>query len=211
MVSSSLPVALLGFAAHATALWVERLQIPGHLQTEAVKYLGRLVWLTFQTNLLCACYYGIGVASHAFPALDAYVVQLFPLAFCLGFALSLLYYGLDHFNPSNIKKRKYYSAKGYPHCEIASHLQHGSGTPMALLHAMTSSFTTSDPAVRVIAFMLWYILMTLANKCATGHWQYPILNDAQRVGGVLGIATFFCVISSVCVGFSYLGNWIVEL
>ena len=103
---TSLLVVTLGFVGHSVAILGNRLQLPNHIcAPEVTRYLGFFTWLTAQTNCICCAYYAVAVVSHVVDSASAsaVVVQCFPLAYCLGFMLSILYYGLDYFNVDNIK------------------------------------------------------------------------------------------------------------
>ena len=102
---TSIAVAALGFAAHTTALYSnQRLQCPP-MSPEVTRYLGMFTWLTVQTNIICCCRFAAVLAASFLESttLATLMVQLFPLSFALGFTLSLLYYGLNHFNLENIQ------------------------------------------------------------------------------------------------------------
>ena len=216
MVAVSLFMGVLGAASHAFALYgYYTWQIPNKLcAPQATQYLGSLTWLTFQTNVLCMCYFAAAVFSHVFDstALSSIVVHGFPLALTLGFALSIMYYGLDHFNPENVQKRKTYVPMGYHHVELACHVEHGMSTPIAVLNACTIALPATVPVNGVVLpFMGWYIALSLVNRAATRAWAYPIIDDVQRAAGWPGVLLFFGSLAGLFVGFAHLGNWIAAL
>jgi hypothetical protein len=209
---TSLSTAVLGFAAHGAGVWAKvAISIPDNIANpQATRYLGMLTWLTVQTNIICFARYALVLAAHALDStsVTALTVQLFPLCFGLGFMLTLLYYGLDHFNPVNVQKRKEFSVHVAPHVELAAHLSHGTQLAIAVLDACT--FTASghsQPAVVPIVggYIIFYMLLTLANHAATSAWQYPVIGDAQRAAGWVGVLLFFGVIMSLMMGAAHLG------
>ena len=74
------------------------------------QYLGRMAYLTCQTNHLVTLYYAVVVLDAVRPsaATNKVVLKLFPLVFALGFFLTIAYYLLDHSNPENQKKKDYW-------------------------------------------------------------------------------------------------------
>mmetsp|Transcript_19203 Transcript_19203/g.32116 ORF Transcript_19203/g.32116 Transcript_19203/m.32116 type:complete len:229 (+) Transcript_19203:162-848(+) len=181
---------------------------------EATRFLGMFVWLTVQTNLICAGYYILSLVSYVLNShiLDAVLVRAFPLSFGLGFQLSILYYTLDHWNPENVKRRRTFSAKGFPHCELAAHIEHALATPVALLQACSLSLPAGiacpsgmDVLRHVGLYATFYLMLSIINRFATGRWQYPVLEDAQKATGVLGVAAFFCAIVAIGFTSSFLG------
>ena len=208
--------ASLGLAGHAIAVYGKAMNIPDSVDNpEMTRYLGGLVWLTAQTNVLCTVYYAVAVASCLVVSetLTATVALAFPLAFALAFVLSLLYYGLDHFNPATVAARKKWSENGFPQIHVCNHLQHASATPLALLYAFTLRLPSNSPEPTVqpvLAFLSWFICMSLANHTATGLWQYPIMQDAQDAAGWIGVILLFALISGLVVGSAFLGLWIIS-
>ena len=217
MPAISLLMGVLGAASHALALYAYYTFSPPAriIAPEATKYLGAVTWLTFQTNLLCMMYFAAAVCLHAFESalLSSFVEQCFPLIFSLGFALSFMYYGLQHFNPENVQKRnKLYPAMGYHHVALACHLEHGMSTPIAVLNACTIALpATSSVNTVLLPYLCWYFSMLFLNLAATRTWPYPIVDDAQRAGGWPGVLVFFAIISALFFGFGHLGNWVAAL
>jgi hypothetical protein len=122
-----------------------------------------------------------------------------------------MYYGLDHFNADNLQKRKRFAAMGFPNILLACHVEHGMSTPLALLNACTIALPAASSVNEVVLpFMGWYILMTYANRAATGAWAYPIIGDVQRAAGWLGVAIFFGGLCGLFVAWAHLGNWIAR-
>ena len=76
----------------------------------------RAVFLTLQTNVLNFLYFSMATASYyaESAALDDAVVRFFPLSFASAALVTLLYYGLDHFNPTRIAVIAEQKAKGFP-------------------------------------------------------------------------------------------------
>ena len=211
---ASLVPSMLGLAGHAIALYGKRIDVPDTLLCPVpTRYLGSAVWLTIQTNVVCCFYYAAATASCVVrsEALANLVVHFFPLAFGLAFVLTILYYGLDHFNPESVRKRKMWSEKGYP-SETCAHLEHASATPLALLYAFSLRLPSggAEPSVGpLLAFLAWYVAMSFANRMATGEWLYPIVDDAHKVVGWLGVVLFFATISGLCLASGFLGLWII--
>ena len=188
MPSVPLPMAVLGACSHGLALYgYNRFQVPNKLcAPEATKFFGAWTWLTFQTNVLCMLYFAAATCAHFVEsaALSSIVVDGFPLAFSLGFALSIMYYALDHFNEENVQKRKKYPKMGYHHVELACHLEHAMSTPVALLNAWSITLPGPSPTNSVVLpYMAFYIGMTLVNRMLVRAWAYPIIDDAQRAAG----------------------------
>ena len=204
---TTLPTAILGFAGHAAAVYAKIfLEIPDQISNPQVtQYLGILTWLTVQTNLICCLRFAAVLLAHiaASNALIEITVRLFPLSFGLGFMLTVLYYGLDYFQEDNVKKRKEYRRTTAPFCELAAHLTHAPALPLALIDALTlSAGGYARPGVvdLVGGYILFYMAQTLANHAATGAWQYPIIQDAQKAAGWPGVLLFFAVIAGLMVG-----------
>ena len=159
--------AVLGAVGHALALLGKAINVPDSVANPGpTSYLGFLTWLTVQTNIVCTAFYAAAAAACVLEsdALGAAVAQAYPLAFALGFALTLLHYTLNHPNPANREKRRYYTQAGYKYVELASHLEHAAGSPLALLFACAYRLPAGVPAPSVLdpvgAFMLWYIGLT---------------------------------------------------
>ena len=212
---ASLVPSLLGFAGHAVALYGKAINVPDSLSHAVpTKYLGGAVWLTVQTNVVCFFYYAAATASCVVrsEALADLVAHLFPLAFALAFVLTILYYGLDHFNPESVRKRKLWSENGYPQIEMISHLEHASAAPLALLYAFSLRLPSggAEPSVGpLLTFLAWYVAMSIANRMATGEWLYPIVEDAHKAVGWLGVLLFFATISGLCLASGLLGLRII--
>ena len=212
---ANLLAASIGLVGHGLAVYGKHINVPDALANPApTRILGRFVWLTVQTNTICTVYFAVAVSSCLWEseALSTIVTTFYPLAFALGFVLSMLYYGLDHFNPDNIKSRKHWTENGYPQIRICCHLEHGSSTPVALLFAFTLKLPFGPaPSVQpVLAFLCWYICMSLANHAATGAWQYTIIREAKEGAGWIGVILFFALIAGIVVASAFLGLWIAS-
>lgn len=82
-------------AGFGIAYWAHLyLAVPPSLKCPAkTQLLGRFTFLTIQSNVFCGCYHALRlVAPSSFLAVHGY-----PLAFALGFNLTVLYYALDYF------------------------------------------------------------------------------------------------------------------
>ena len=90
---ANLLAACFGLVSHALAVYGKSINVPDALNNpEPTRYTGRWVWLTYQTNTLCTVYFAAAVASCLVEseALATFVTAAFPLAFALGFVLSIL-------------------------------------------------------------------------------------------------------------------------
>ena len=145
--------------------------------------------------------------------LDSVVVQLFPLAFALGSFLTVAYYGLDHFNPENVKRRAHFSVRGYPYIGISAHTQHGLALPLVVLHAsrlqMEAKPEDSTILLTVGGYLAFYITYTFVNKAVSGAWVYPIIDDAQKAAGMAGVCIFVVCLCAVIAGCAYVGCWLL--
>jgi len=140
------------------------------------KYLGRFMFLTFQSNLFLTGYYSLSLASNllfsssssSVVLLDKLLVALHPMAFGLGTFLTSAYYLLDHFNPEQIERRKQ-NEKNYPYIQYDAHLEHGLAAPFVMLFTsgiLKTPFraTASDVNSFVGGYMLYYLFQTHVNK-----------------------------------------------
>ena len=89
--------AILGFVGFNVAMFMHMCAPPPHLwDPQGTKYLGKLWYLTYQTNLIGCIYFGASIVGGQF--LQTWLYHLFPLMFTLGVFLTVSYYGLEHFN-----------------------------------------------------------------------------------------------------------------
>ena len=181
---------------------------PEKIQPVPTQYLGRWSFLTFQTNVICAIFYG-GVLAD----MPAIAKHLYPLAFALGVFLTLAYYGLDHFQVDQVRRRRAWQRE-YPWVHWCAHFEHASALPLSLWYACTRDRALPVPTtfgkVVVVYYMAFYLILVHANKYATGVWVYPIFDDVTKAGGVFGRMAFIVVLCSVIVGLAYVGCWIAE-
>lgn len=207
--------ALVSFCGFALSIWSDRfLNPPPHLVRPVLtRYLGRYVFLTVQTNLLCCAYcFGCVVAAllAEAPVLDDTIVRAFPCVFMTATFLTPAYYVLDHRNPESRRMRKR-MAEEYPHVELAMHLQHAHATPLALL--LAASLTVAPANLDVLhscgGFIFFYLFTSTLNRAATGEWMYPFLDEIERSRGRGGVAATLALIMSVGAGLGGLGRAIV--
>jgi hypothetical protein len=213
--------AVCGFIGFNVALLAAHLlAAPPQLWDPACnRYLGRWLYLTYQTNVGCAVYFGCALLDMALGgggALGAALVALFPLAFALGGFLTVAYYALDHFNPENYARKERVRSQ-YPYVHWCSHLEHGHGLPLMLLHGLWLDVPagvvppeTTDVVHTVGAYMAFYLLLVHANYAATGLWPYPIIDDLTRAGGALARGAFFAGLSLVFVLFGLGGAMLLR-
>ena len=119
---------LLGFVCNIVSGYFLAVP-PEKIQPVPTQYLGRLSFLTFQTNVLCAIFYA-GVLLD----MEAIATKMYPLAFALGVFLTLAYYGLDHFNLDQVRRRLAWQ-RDYPWVHASAHGEHASALPLTLLYA----------------------------------------------------------------------------
>lgn len=204
-------VRLLGLSGFTTALAAVFLLRPGPHEAEPhtralMRYFGRFVFLTVQTNFINVVYFSIGLAASLTesPTLNAITGHMFPLAFALGALLTPLYYALDHFNPAHKERNKQHKELGFRYAEAADHLEHGFAFPLAILEACflpTTPPTTAWTITLTSSYICIYLGITILNRYLTGLWTYPILGDAYQSGGYLGVS---CVITIVSIFMSLL-------
>ena len=180
-----------------------------------VQFTGRATFLTTQTNVICTLYFAVAVADSLLGgSFDAVIRSLFPLVFGLGAFLSLAYYGLNHFNPVNVRKRAWWTKNGYPHVELASHLAHSLALPLVLLHAATIGQPVVDQSpglVYTAVYIFMYCGFTVVSRAFSGAWVYPILDDVSKAGGCLGVLAFLVVLGGIATLLSYCGICLVFL
>ena len=136
----------------ALATWTHyNLMPPPRLKAPVTTRLaGSLTYLTVQSNWIMTCYHmlrfllpGNYLAQHAFP-----------LAFALGFNLTLLYYGLNHFVAEKRRMDAEWIGKGWRRIPLGNHLEHGLALPCA---SATWTFEPADldssspPPIRLLA------------------------------------------------------------
>ena len=137
---------------------------PQLFDPQASKLLGRWLYLTYQSNVLCTLYFSANLVDGVLldglyhqqlvmmckPTLTAMhcdsrshfnidvLMPAVPLCFALGTFLTLSYYALDHSNPENYR-RKERCKPMYPYVHWCSHLEHGHALPIVMLHTATMS------------------------------------------------------------------------
>jgi hypothetical protein len=156
------------------------------------RYLGDWLYLTFQCNVVGAIYFGATLANAVFDAgIDQWLWYLFPLVFALGTFLTVAYYGLDHFNPENWRRKEEVIGT-YPHVHICSHLEHAHALPLVLVFATCvdvpngiAAPSTSDAVCTIAVYMAGYLSLIHLNQLLTGAWPYAVIDDVTRSGGAL--------------------------
>merc|ERR1711988_707651 len=166
-------------------------------------------------NIICCTRFGMVLAARLLGSkyLVDLTVQLFPLSFGLGFMLTILYYGLDHFEEANVKKRKEFSVRIAPHCELSAHVSHATALPMAVLDACTlAAHQHPRPEVLIVVsgYILYYMMQTIVNFMATKVWQYEIITDMRRGAGWPGVLLFFAATTGLMVAVAHLGVAIAD-
>jgi len=214
---------MLGYALQLGA--GRYLAVPAHIFSPGPsKYLGSFAFLTFHTNVIGLLYFVLCTASAAdasSAAIDALLMQLFPLIFALGIFLTAAYYALEYPNEQNrMAKRKLFK-QGYRHVYLTSHLEHIFAGPLTLVYACSIRrdrlqpnvlLPTSDDAnLYVGAFLIYYLALTLGNKAATGCWVYPIFQDVSDAGGPVALCLFMfaIIVTGIClahVGVLFVSN-----
>ena len=183
------------------------LTVPPSLKCPAkTKLLGRYTFLTIQSNVLCTCYHALRlVAPHSLIAAHGY-----PLAFALGFNLSVLYYGLNYFMAARVAEDKLWISKGWRWLPLANHLEHGMALPLALLDALygghAGTTTNADVVVWISAYVAAYLAFTLVNKRVGGHWVYPIFDELEATLGSMGFWVLSVPVALAYVGVGFLGQ-----
>ena len=192
----------LSFLAHLCLTVPPSLKCPA-----ATKILGRYTYLTVQSNVLCFCYHALRlVAPQSFVAVHGY-----PLAFALGFTLTVLYYGLNYFMAARVADDKLWKSKGYEWLPLACHLEHGMALPLALLDALygghAGTTTSADVVVWISAYVAAYLSFTWFNKSVGGVWVYPIFDAFEaKLGGSMGFWMLGGPVALAYVGVGFLGQ-----
>mmetsp|Transcript_20860 Transcript_20860/g.37169 ORF Transcript_20860/g.37169 Transcript_20860/m.37169 type:complete len:215 (-) Transcript_20860:259-903(-) len=176
---------------------------PQKFMPEATRYLGRFMFLTFQSNCILTLYYSVALLACIIssPQLDTVIMKGYPLAFALALFLTSAYYGLDHFNPEQIKRRKVL-VKSYPYIHYDVHFQHGLAAPFMLFYTFCISPLAYRPSANwwVLGYLMYYLFQTHVNKFVTGFWPYPIIDDLERAGGAFARNAFFVTLTLIFVG-----------
>lgn len=146
---------------------------------------GRLTFLTVQSNLVCFVYYASSMVAPS----SELLWRVHPIVFALGFALTPLYYGLDHFTPEK-KRIDAKMRKGYPYVDYGNHLEHALALPAALLHAVSTpraAPASSDVLVFCGGYgIAYFILVLLLGKWRGNAWVYPVCDELERDLGPMG-------------------------
>lgn len=178
---------------------------PPHLKApQRTRLLGRLTYLTVQSNVISFLY-------HAFCLLvpdSPLVIRLHPLVFGLGFALTPLYYGLDHYQAEKAASDREWIAKGWRWIPLGNHLEHGLALPLALLDGLCTVRATPASA-DVLRFCggygaAYFVLVVLQNKRRTGWWVYPVFEELERAFGMAGPCMLGGGVSVAFVGLGFL-------
>ena len=100
------------------------------------------------------------------------------------------------------------------HLKWTNHLCHAPATALGLLHATTLSPgdlpSNAAAAAVLLSFVAYYYALTIANRLACGLWTYPLIDDAEAMGGKLGIFILFAVIGALVVGLGFAGMALVS-
>ena len=212
---------------------------PSNFAPVLTQYLGRLVYLTVQTNILCTLYYAYIIFAIYYPKRVHHlrILRLFPLAFALDVFLTVGYYSLEHSNPSSMAKKNYWTENGYPYCIFSSHLEHIFALPIAIISSITINKTflnaeeikkisadqktrnskffdapsNRDVLVHTGSFILFYLCLTNINFYYTREWTYPILENLTKRGGAVLRILFQLAIIIVVLGLAFLGKKIVGI
>ncbi|KAL1526831.1 hypothetical protein AB1Y20_015523 [Prymnesium parvum] len=209
-------MAALAVGGFALALWAQHtLALPPKvIDPQMTKYLGRWIFLTYQSNVVAfayfvACVFDTQVANGAY---QQELIALFPLVFALGCFLTLAHYSLNHFNPEQRRRLEQHRSK-YPYVFVSSHISHGHALPLVAWYAFTvpvdaasvvlpSGYSASRP---VILYAVFYAVLSHANYFATGLWPYPIIEQVSRHGGVAMRCVFFVLLALGFVALSSVG------
>ena len=181
-------VSLLCAAGFLTAILAHfYLMPPPHLKApQRTLLLSHFTYLTMQSNCICFAFHMMCVLVPD----SVWVVRLHPLAFTLGFMLSPLYYGLDHFQRAKAAADREWIGKGYRWIPLGNHLEHGMALPLALLDALVSVRATPDAADIVIFCggygTAYFVFVILLNKRLSGWWVYPVFEDLEHRFGAIG-------------------------
>ena len=197
----------LGFLGFYTALLSCHMigAPPSIFHPAATKKLGRWLFLTYQTNVICCVYF----ATRLFDGIiqggkwAQTLLQFYPLVFALGSFLTPAYYALDHFNVEN-RRAKDRCKSMYPWIHVSSHTEHAHGLPLMLLHAYSVELpptlelpSAAAGAFKVACYVAFYLVLTHVNHSWTGAWPYPIIDDVTRMGGALLRLVFFAVLAAI--------------
>ena len=216
----TIPTAAAGFVGFYAALLAAHMWAapPQLFDPQAAKYLGRWLYLTYQSNVICCVYFGVALfdATLGGGAWSAPLMRFFPLVFSLGGFLSLAYYSLDHFNPENVRRKERCRSE-YPYVHWCSHIEHGHAAPLVLLHAALLECpqrvalpTSYDVHFFVSVFILFYVVLVHANHFCTGRWPYAIIDDVTRIGGTALRIFFFVVLACAFVALGLGGAELVR-
>eukprot|EP00756_Hemistasia_phaeocysticola_P025787 Hpha_TRINITY_DN16023_c6_g7::TRINITY_DN16023_c6_g7_i1::g.119997::m.119997 len=215
---ASLAAAGAGFAAFAVSLVAPRwLDVPVQLvHPRVTRYLGRFIFATTITNLLCAAHFAAALFlsfNSGVPLGDYASLRIsFGLVFALGANGTITYYALDHFQPAQVQRRKVW-AREYPFVELMSHVKHCGllvVIPYALLWTGRAP-CAAECFLPVVLFGVVYTMMSYANHFATGAWQYTILDKTYSKYGHPGVVGTFVVIHAALMVTASIGLCISKL
>jgi len=171
------------------------------------RVFGHYTFLTSQSNLILLAYHGLRlVAPESWLATHA-----FPLAFALGFGLTIMYYALCHFLEEKAREDKLWIEKGYTLIPIANHLEHGFALPLAVIDALfgghAGETTFADTRLFVVGYIIFYLILILVNKKLTHEWVYPIFGVAEeKLGQPVGFLVLIVPIVLVYLSLAVLGQ-----
>jgi hypothetical protein len=175
-------VSLVCAAGHAVALLTHRFLMPPPAlkEPERVAVYGRLTYLTVQSNMICCAFHALRCWKPA----SAIATQLHPLAFALGFALSILYYALDHFQPKKQELDKKWIKKGFTWVPVGNHLEHALALPLAILDSVLLPRGVPS-AADVLIFaggygFLYFVGVCLLGKKLSGYFPVRQLLASPR-------------------------------
>ena len=74
---------------------------------------------------------------------------------------------------------------------------------------MSEPGTASGTRLLVSSYVCFYLGLTMVNRLLTGQWTYPVIDDAHKAMGILGVALVIGVAIAGCVSLGFAGNWLV--
>eukprot|EP01062_Namystynia_karyoxenos_P071521 TRINITY_DN67086_c0_g1_i1.p1 TRINITY_DN67086_c0_g1~~TRINITY_DN67086_c0_g1_i1.p1 ORF type:complete len:254 (+),score=60.77 TRINITY_DN67086_c0_g1_i1:94-762(+) len=183
---------------------------------DLLRYLGRVAYLTYQTNVMGTCYCAAALQQAWLGAAigdSPWLRRLFPLVFGLSSFVTVAYYALEHFNPVTVQGVRYWEKHGYPSMRYVAHSKHVFALPVVVVQAVTwrgPAPSLEEGLPYIAAFMTWYVGMTHVNKWATGLWIYPVTEAVEKKYGTVGRCSFFGVLAALCAASASAGAWLAQ-
>ena len=212
--------AFAGFFCFLVALLSSHLLAapPALFDPQSSKYLGRWLYLTYQSNMIGLCYFGASLVDSLIGgALSPWLIQCFPLMFAVGTFLTFAYYTLDHFNAENFLRKERCRSR-YPYVHWCSHIEHGHALPAVVFHAAAIELPpgveipmASTVLGTVGVYLVFYILFVHVNCAFTGMWPYAIIDDMTRRGGAALRTIFFAALIGIFLMLGMAGVAILEM